>query len=329
MSPINNKSIGGAVTTEGGSNVSGRAGVIRGAQPGPHQANPEGASGYQAGSGSTVTGGTPEAQEVSHFSLQAQENYVVDGAIDAHLLGTDPIEAQKGKNGPERQKFLCAHCMKKRWVIDSDAGCAAEMTRFTRCMFCVVEKRDERARMQLQAALLKEMEYLRSSIEQSLSTFETKIEERTPAWSGEASHSRAGEAATGDLRKELSFLREHVHRELDGMRSKVARSTPHHKPTKTMTVASPPGAARSEADPLGDASRACSPGGDEKAFIEEAWVRVVKKAARPNIRLERQVPQAPPSGGAAFQNEKDKETPKETEEEGRDQRGCSFCSTAV
>ena len=63
------------------------------------------------------------------------------------------------------------------------------------------------------------------------------------------------------------------------MRSKVARSTPQPqpkqiKPIKTKTVASPPGAALSEADPPGEASKACSPGGD-------AWVRVVKKAARP------------------------------------------------
>ena len=50
MSPIDNKSIGSALATEGGSNVSVRAGVIRGAQPGPRQANPEGASGYRAGS---------------------------------------------------------------------------------------------------------------------------------------------------------------------------------------------------------------------------------------------------------------------------------------
>ena len=143
------------------------------------------------------------------------------------------------------------------------------------------------------------MEYLRKSIEQSLSTFEAKIKERTPARSGEASHSRAWEAATEDLRKELSSLREHVHQELDGMWSKVARSTPQPqpkatKPIKTKTVASPPGAARSEADPPGDASKACSPGGDEEAFIEDAWVRVVKKASRPNVRLERQVLQAQP-----------------------------------
>ena len=101
MSPIN-KSIGGALTTEGESNVSGRAGVIKGAQPGPYQANPEGASGYQAGSRSTATGNPPEAQEVSNYPKQPQGNYVVDGAIDTYLLETDPIGAQKGKNGPEK-----------------------------------------------------------------------------------------------------------------------------------------------------------------------------------------------------------------------------------
>ena len=42
------------------------------------------------------------------------------------------------------------------------------------------------------------------------------------------------------------------------MPSKVARSTPH--PKKSKTVASPPGATRSEADPPGDASKACFPG---------------------------------------------------------------------
>ena len=281
MSPINNKSIGGALTTESGSNVSGRAGVDRGEQPGPHQANPEGVSGSQAGSGSTASVDLHEVQIENQFPREAQGNYLVDGATDTHLLGTDSIGSQKGKNGPERQKFLCAHCRKKMWVIDSEAGCAAEMARFTRCMFCVVEKRDERARMQLQAALLKEMEYIRKSIEQSLCTFEAKIVERTPARCGEASHSRAGEAAAEDLRKELSSLREHVHRELDGLWSKVARSTPQPQPKKT--VASPPGAAQSEADPPGDASKACSPGGDAEAFIEDAHARVVKKAARPNI----------------------------------------------
>ena len=168
------------------------------------------------------------------------------------------------------------------------------MNRFTRCMFCVVAERDERTRGQLQAALLYELDNLRRSIEQRLGAFEARIEERTPARSGEASHLRAGEAATEDLRKEFSSFKEQVFHELYGMRSKVARSTPQPLPKKKKTVASPPGAVRSEADPPGDASKACFPGGDEEAFIEDAWVRVVKKATRPNIRLKHQVPKAPP-----------------------------------
>ena len=82
-----------------------------------------------------------------------------------------------------------------------------------------------------------------------------------------ASHSRAGEAAAEDLCKELGSLREQVFRGLDGM-----RSSPRGQPKKTKIVASLPEAARSEAVPLGDASKVCSPGGDEEAFIEDAWV---------------------------------------------------------
>ena len=96
MSPTN-KSIGCALTTEGESNVSGRAGVIRGAQPGPHQANPRKSQWLPGWLRVTVTGNPPEAQEVSHFPRQPQGNYVVDGAIGTHLLGTDPIVDQKVK----------------------------------------------------------------------------------------------------------------------------------------------------------------------------------------------------------------------------------------
>ena len=88
-------------------------------------------------------------------------------------------------------------------------------------MFCIVANREDHIRWQLQAALLKEMDHSRWSIEQSMGTLEAKIEEMTPSRSGEASYSRARDAATKDLRQELGFLREHVLRELDGMRSKV------------------------------------------------------------------------------------------------------------
>ena len=151
------------------------------------------------------------------------------------------------------------------------------MNRFTRCMFCVVAERDKRTLEQLQAALLEELDNLHRSIEQSLGAFEARIEERTPARSGEASHSRTGEAGTEDLRKEFSSFKEQVFHELDGMWSKIMECGP-----RLWNVVQ---AVQSEADPPGDASKACSPGRDEEAFIEDAWVRVVKKAARPNIRL--------------------------------------------
>ena len=105
MSPIINKSIGGALTTESGSNVSGRAGVNRGAQPGPHQANPEGVSGSQAGSGSKVAADLHEVQIENQFPQEAQGKYVVDGAIDTHPLGTNPIGAQKSRNGQRSRSF--------------------------------------------------------------------------------------------------------------------------------------------------------------------------------------------------------------------------------
>ena len=127
------------------------------------------------------------------------------------------------------------------------------------------------------------------SIEQSMCTLEDKIEERTPARRGEASHSQAVDAATEDLRQELGSLREQVFQELDGMRSKVVRSNP--QPTKT--VATNPGTAQSEADLPGDVSKACSPGGDEEAFIENAWVRAVQGTPRPSVRLERNTPHVP------------------------------------
>ena len=92
-----------------------------------------------------------------------------------HLLGTDSIGSQKSRNGSEEQKFLRAQCRRKRWVTDSEVSCTAEMTRFTKCMFCVVANRDERDRGQLQAALLKEIHDLRCSIEESLCTLDDSL----------------------------------------------------------------------------------------------------------------------------------------------------------
>ena len=60
MSPTRNNTIGDALTQESGGKVSDRAGISRGAQPGPgiapNQVNPEVVSGSQAVSRSNATG---------------------------------------------------------------------------------------------------------------------------------------------------------------------------------------------------------------------------------------------------------------------------------
>ena len=62
--------------------------------------NRKGVSGFQADSWSKATGISLEAQGVSHYSQKAQVNYVVDGVIDTHLLGTGPIRRQRSRGGP-------------------------------------------------------------------------------------------------------------------------------------------------------------------------------------------------------------------------------------
>ena len=68
------------------------------------------------------------------------------------------------------------------------------MTHFTRCMFCVVANKENCARGQLQAALLKEINNLHKSIEQRILTLEARMEEMVHARSDEANHQRTGTA---------------------------------------------------------------------------------------------------------------------------------------
>ena len=146
--------IGGALTQECESNVSGRAGVFRGAQPGldiePNQTNNEGVSGFQAGSLFNATSNSHEAQGVSQYNWEAQGSYVVDGAINTRLLGTEVLGSLSGKGGPGAIKIRCALCRKKKWIIDSEVESFAELNRFRKCMACVTSIKEERARKALE-----------------------------------------------------------------------------------------------------------------------------------------------------------------------------------
>ena len=46
-----------------------------------------------------------QCQEVCHYYRIPQGNYVDDGAVDTHHLGTDQLGAQKGKNGRKNRNF--------------------------------------------------------------------------------------------------------------------------------------------------------------------------------------------------------------------------------
>ena len=172
MPSSKNKTIGGALTTECEGNVSGRAGVIRGAQPDPHQAQPEGVSGSQAGSRSKATVDLHEVQIENQFPREAQGNYVVDGAIDTHLLGMEVLGTQRGKGGPGALKFRCAQCRKKKWMINSEVESASELHRFTKCMDCVTSIKEERARKALESKIDNKMKEQWDSVTSRLSSLE-------------------------------------------------------------------------------------------------------------------------------------------------------------
>ena len=99
MSPKKSNPIAGAHTQESGSNVSGRTGVFRVAQPGPGIApkhvNSEGVGGSQAGSRSNVTG-TPLHENINQTNHRRipRSKQLFDTAADHVYLW---IDLWKGK----------------------------------------------------------------------------------------------------------------------------------------------------------------------------------------------------------------------------------------
>ena len=82
------------------------------------------------------------------------------------LVGGKPLGAQKGKNGPRQTKFDCAQCGKTRWLIDSEAGRAADLTRFSTCLFCDLRSGYTREVKKVRDELTREI----ASLEERLST---------------------------------------------------------------------------------------------------------------------------------------------------------------
>lgn len=178
---------------------------------------PSGSGGPQPPTTPAVLTPCTAAQEVSTVPKRPLPGYAKGSAIDTAMLGSEPIGAQQGKNGPERQKFLCSQCRKKRWVIDSDAGCASEMTRFTICSFCEVRGDMDRKLQKTNSDFLGSLNRLQVRMERSLEDFELRLSElegetRLPLGTPE-SHPR--------LREEFNSLKENLVGDMKELKSMV------------------------------------------------------------------------------------------------------------
>ena len=155
------------------------------------------------------------------------QGYDKSGAIDTLLLGSEPIGIQTGKCGPERQKFVCAKCRKKRWIMDSVAGCAAELTRFSVCSICDVKdlvSRESRERRKENSTIMAELSKLRGDVEVKLQGFNSRLSElesREPAGVVESS---------SVLRSDFDSLRQQLLGDMDSMRSMVQAKDPERQP---------------------------------------------------------------------------------------------------
>ena len=80
--------------------------------------------------------GAMDTTPPSSSRTAAPKSVLTDGAIDTHKLGGEPLGPQRGKNGPQKTKFICSRCRKHRWISDSDAGSAANLHRLSMCGYC-------------------------------------------------------------------------------------------------------------------------------------------------------------------------------------------------
>ena len=83
-----------------------------------------------------------------------------------------PAGPLKGKSGPAKTKFDCFLCKQTRWITDSEAGCAANLTRLSTCLFCDLRAEFGRGMQELKASLSSGMREVRDSFEIRLSDLE-------------------------------------------------------------------------------------------------------------------------------------------------------------
>ena len=281
-SPTKKKSNGvnGSPTPQSGGRVACWQVSVGQAGAGHHQATDPGCGGNQAHPAATARNSTGDELELGlleNVPLRPVPGYADDGYIDVRLLGSEPIGIQTGKNGAQKQKFLCAKCNKKRWIIDSDASCASEMTRFTLCSFCSVSARADRRINESNSALLLELQGLQDRVDMRLSSFETRLSELESKQLRPVSDPRPSvveERSPGQLRTEFNDLREHLNSEISRMRSLVA---PHREPSRVSTEVrrSVGGVSEVEMASVGSPGVLSGRSPGAESFIADAYRRVI------------------------------------------------------
>lgn len=147
------------------------------------------------------------------------QTYLKDGAVDTFLLGTE-ILGTRHKNGPEKQKFWCSQCKLKRWVIDSQEGCSANLTRHSICSFCDVRNHTDREIRKQNVALQAEIKKISDRVVKELGEFSSKLSELD----GGNIQPQVQESP-GRLRQEFDALRSQLVTEVDRIKSRVEERT--------------------------------------------------------------------------------------------------------
>ena len=155
--------------------------------------------------------------------------YDKGSAIDTDMLGVEPIGIQAGAKGPKGQKFVCSKCRMKRWIIDSEANCAANLTRFSTCMFCDLRDHSDRQIKKQNALHATEINKVQEKFERALGDFARKLAKLESG--GGPKQPPPPRTATGqktpvELQKEFDALKTQMNKEMSQLRSKVENKTP-------------------------------------------------------------------------------------------------------
>ena len=79
------------------------------------------------------------AMQTDSVASEGSEDEGREG-IDVRRLGHQPLGKQTNRMGPKSTKFVCNQCRKTRWIIDSEAGKAADLHRLSTCLFCDLKR---------------------------------------------------------------------------------------------------------------------------------------------------------------------------------------------